>query len=181
MKKLKTTFLILLITIIPFCQVFSQDSTILAQINTQVWDKFEKAFATNDVDLLISIHTKEAIRIPADKKVIVTAMDYFESQVKSFKWVNENNYQTKIELRFVERICNEINASERGIFKYTVIDDEGDVRTFFGKFHVLLKKENNTWKIYMDYDSSEENTIDENSFMKAFDRKYFMPFQRQPE
>ena len=181
MKKLTTSVLILLLILSSFSQALSQDSTILKQINSQVWDNFEKAFAVNDVELLLSLHTKDVIRIPADKKVIVSASDYSESQHKSFKWIEENNYQTKIELRFIERICNEINASERGIFKFTVIDDEDDNRIFYGKFHVLLRMEGDSWKISMDYDSKEEGLIDEESFKKAHLRTNYMPFQRQPE
>lgn len=171
--RVSVTFFLFLLT---FPVSFSQDTNIFKEINEQVWDKFEEAFQTNNVELLNSIHTKEVLRIPADKQVIVSGEDYFESQVKSFNWVKENNYSTKIELRFLERISNNEYGSERGIFRFTVIDSEDEKRIFYGKFHVLLKKVNGSWKIMLDYDSNENNTINEESFEKACDKWNFEPF-----
>lgn len=156
--------------------LYGQDSTLLKQINEQVWTKFEQAFVTYDVDLFKSVHTPDILRIPADKKVIVPSMEYFESQDKSFKWIKENEYQTKMELRFLERIGNENFASERGIFKFTVIDDENEERIFYGKFHVLLKKQNNLWKIFVDYDSNEGGTITIETFENAYEKWNYKPF-----
>jgi hypothetical protein len=39
----------------------------------------------------------------------------------------------------------------------------GEKRTGYGKFHVLLRKENGTWKILMDADANEKT--DEVVFM----------------
>ncbi len=156
----------------------AQDSTIMKQINDDVWTNFEEAFITYDVDLFKSIHTQNILRIPADKKVIVPSDEYFESQDKSFKWIRENDYQAIMELRFIERIGNTSYASERGIFKFTVIDDEKNERIFYGKFHVLLEKKNGTWKIFVDYDSNEKGTITAESFEKASDKWDFKPFLR---
>lgn len=148
----------------------------MKQINDEVWTKFEQAFISYDVDLFKSIHTQDILRIPADKKVIVPSKEYFESQDKSFKWIKENNYQTKIELKFIERICNTSYASERGIFKFTIIDDESKERIVYGKFHVLLKKTDGRWKIFFDYDSNEMGTITAESFKNAYHKWNFEPF-----
>jgi Ca2+-binding EF-hand superfamily protein len=148
----------------------------MKQINDDVWTKFEQAFVTYDVDLFKSIHTQDILRIPADKKVIVPSEEYFESQDKSFNWIKENNYQTKIELKFIERICNASHASERGIFKFTIIDNETKERIIYGKFHVLLKKTDEKWKIFFDYDSNEDGTITAESFKNAYGKWNFEPF-----
>lgn len=162
--------------------LFSQDTNLFKEINTQVWENFEKAFASNDVELLLSIHSTNIIRIPADKQVVVTGQEYFNSQVKSFQWVTENNYQTEINLRFTERICNNEIASEIGIYKYKVVDNENEIRYYYGKFHVLLEKKNDSWKILMDYDNSENNSITEEHFKHAYSKYKFEPFLRkEPE
>ena len=41
-------------------------------------------------------------------------------------------------------------------------------KSYYGKFHVLLKQENDIWKLIMDYDSSEMYTINEASYKAAF-------------
>ncbi|HRI59468.1 MAG TPA: hypothetical protein PK228_07085 [Saprospiraceae bacterium] len=35
----------------------------------------------------------------------------------------------------------------------------GEPRTGYGQFHVFSRKENGRWKIAVDYDSSEGNTV----------------------
>lgn len=127
----------------------AQDTAVFKEINKQVWEKFEKAFQTADPDLLTSLHTEDILRIPAESNVIVAGSEYFETQQKSFKWVKDNNYSMKLELRFTERITNGKFTSERGVYRYKVIDDNSEERLYFGKFHVLLRKEHDTWKISM--------------------------------
>ncbi len=85
----------------------------------------------------------------------------------TFKNAKENNIFNSISLRFFERINNDSIASERGIYKLIRIDDKKEKQTYYGQFHVLFAKENNSWKIVMDYDSNEGNTIGEKEYLKA--------------
>jgi hypothetical protein len=169
--------LILPYTFLLSTPLISQDTTTMAKINTEVWNNFEKAFLTNDVALLESLHAENILRIPADKKVIVPGKEYFESQEKSFDWIKVNDYQIKMELRFTERICSEKYASERGIFRFR-IDDGEETRIIYGEFHVILQNINRSWKIILDYDSSEEGTITAEYYEKAYDKWNFKPFLR---
>jgi hypothetical protein len=56
---------------------------------------------------------------------------------------------------------------EVGIYKVITTDKIGNTHTFYGRFHVALRKENGTWKILVDTDSSEGNSIDEQDYMQA--------------
>jgi len=38
---------------------------------------------------------------------------------------------------------------------------------YYGKFHVILVKENDQWEILVDYDSVENNTIDATTYNMA--------------
>jgi hypothetical protein len=156
----------------------AQDSIKFREINTQVWQKFEEAFSTNNVDLLISLHTNNILRIPADAKTLIIGQDYFDSQIEGFKWTKDNGYKTEIDLRFIERINYDEHASEKGIFKFTVTEPNNTERVYFGKFHVLLEKQDNAWKISMDYDSNENGTITGDNFNAAYDKWNFDPFLR---
>ena len=71
-----------------------------------------------------------------------------------------------MDLRFTERIASENQAMEVGIYE-VITNKSGNVRTFYGRFHVALRKENGTWKILVDTDSSEGNVIDEQDYMQA--------------
>ena len=70
-------------------------------------------------------------------------------------------------LRFTERIANDNQAMEVGIYKVTITEKSGSIRTFYGRFHVALRKENDIWKILVDTDSSERGSIGEQDYMQA--------------
>jgi len=73
-----------------------------------------------------------------------------------------------ISFKFLERICNDSIASERGIYKLIRNPNTDIEKSYFGKFHVILKKESSIWKIIIDYDSSENNTINKTSYNNAY-------------
>lgn len=50
-----------------------------------------------------------------------------------------------------------MKAFEVGYYKTSSTDaTTGETRSGYGKFHVLLRKENGTWKIIMDADANEK-------------------------
>lgn len=160
--KLNLGILILLIG-----QVFSfgQTKTEFETINKQIWKTFSEAYKTKDVALYKSIHSEEFIRINGNTKTIRNKKSYFAKFEKN--WQQENP-KLQIEFRFIERIVSEDKASEIGIYKLRIDDNGEETRYFYGKFHVILIK-NEQWKILVDYDSDEFGTIGEDDFQKAFD------------
>ena len=139
----------------------------LEDINNQVWSKFYQVFDSLDSDLMESIHSKHLIRIPADRKTILNYKEYLDQYKLTFAKIKENEGTLNISLRFLERINNNSIASERGIYKLIINQNKGNEKVIYGKFHVILIKEDNVWKILMDYDSNENNTIGEEDFYKA--------------
>ena len=146
-----------------FCN--AQDYKDLNDINTQVWESFTKAFETYDYSLFASIHSQDLVRVSGDGKSIKLFSEYIEGYKN--RWVNKKGNQI-ISFRFLERIVTDNYASERGIYKLTVNLNTYEEKSYYGQFHVLLKHENKRWKLIMDYDSSEMNTINEASYKSAF-------------
>lgn len=145
----------------------------LKDINNDVHNKFHKAFDSLDHKLLKSIHSKRLIRIPANRNTILSYNDYMNQNKIVFENAKKNNNTLNISLRFFERINNDSIASERGIYKFIINKNKEDEKIFYGKFHVILSKEDNAWKILMDYDSNENNTIGEENFNKAHEMNDF--------
>jgi hypothetical protein len=81
--------------------------------------------------------------------------------------MKKNEGTINISLRFLERINNNLIASEKGIYKLIINQNRENEKVIYGKFHVILIKEDKVWKILMDYDSNENNTIGEEDFYKA--------------
>lgn len=165
--KLSLPKLILLIIfcIAPISESDAQSVNDFKKINN-VWKKFYKAFETLDYTFMAEIHSKELIRIAGGKN-ISDYETYINNYKRRFKEAKTKNISNDISLRFFERIHNDSVASERGIYKLTRTENGKNKQSYYGQFHVLFKKEKGTWKIIMDYDSSEGNTIGEKEYLKA--------------
>ncbi len=157
-----TAFLLLLFA---FTQGNSQTLNDLKEIN-EVWGKFHRAFETLDYTLMAEIHSKKLIRISGGKR-ITDYKSYINSYKTRFRKAKEKKNTNDISLRFFERINNDSIASERGIYKLIVNKDKQNERTYYGQFHVIFTKEDGIWKLLMDYDSNEANTIGEKDYDKA--------------
>ena len=145
--------------------LFGQADSLQQQINEQVWKPFIKGFSTNDNELFSSVHSKEVMRVMQDDERIIGYEEYFLPVPDSIK-AKWGNWKRQIELRFIQRIAADGKAFETGYYKTTSTkEDTGETRVGYGKFHVLLRKENGTWKILMDADAN--NSTDEKVFSSA--------------
>lgn len=161
MTKLALLFIILGISVTGY----SQDAQ--KQINDQVWKPFITAFNNYDTKGFMAVHSRDLVRAPRDSKTVLNFEQYNKQYEEGDKRSAEQKTKRTIELRFLERIANDKQAFEVGIYKTSVINAQGESRSFYGKFHVVLRKENGTWKILVDSDSSEEGTISEKDFEAA--------------
>jgi hypothetical protein len=174
---MKIKILVLMVFFVaPASQIKANSIKNIQDINNDVHRKFHQAFDSLDYKLMESIHSKELMRIPADRKIILGYEEYMEQNKSFFEHTKKNNGTLNIELRFFERLNNDSVASERGIYKLTMNKNREDETVYYGKFHVLLLKEDNTWKILMDYDSNEKNIIGEEDFKNAYEMNDFGKF-----
>lgn len=166
--QIKKIFPVILLSLLaPFCDLHAQTADHLKEINRDVWRKFYMAFDSLDHKLMAEIHAKDLIRIPANQHTILDYNTYINNYKRTFADGKSNNSTNAISLRFFERIVNDSVATERGIFKLTIDQNTTAERSFYGQFHVLLVKRDKKWQILMDYDSNENNTIDEEDFLDA--------------
>jgi hypothetical protein len=47
------------------------------------------------------------------------------------------------------------------------MNTDGVAKSFYGRFHAVLRKEEGVWKILVDTDSSENNSISEKDYLAA--------------
>ena len=137
------------------------------EINEQVWRPFVSSFSNRDTEGFMDVHSKEVIRSPRDSKKVIGWSEYFDQQRSSNQRAKESGRSHSLELRFTERIEQNDRAVEVGIYKTTSIDKSGKISTYYGRFHVVLRKEEGKWKILVDTDSSEGGTIGEKEFLAA--------------
>lgn len=147
----------LLIALILACTATSpaQSNNHQADINDQVWKPFIKYFSSRDQKGLASVHSKEVARVVQDDGRILNASEYFKEPSEAQKEKNASR-TLAIELRFIQRIASDDKAFEVGYYKTTSTDiNTGASRSNYGKFHVLLRKEDGKWKILMDADAND--------------------------
>jgi ketosteroid isomerase-like protein len=137
------------------------------EINEQVWKPFIKSFNEYDTKGFMAVHSKDVIRSSRDSKMVLNWDEYFSQQEKGDLQGNSSGSKRQLELRFNERLASKDQAVEVGVYKTTSIKKDGIAKSFYGRFHVVLRKENGTWKILVDTDSSEGNSITEKEFLEA--------------
>lgn len=136
--------------------VVAQSNDHQTAINEQVWKPFIKYYNSRDRKGFASVHSKDVARVSQDDNRILNASEYFKEPSEAQKARNADR-TLAIELRFIQRIANEDKAFEVGYYKTTTTDIKtGVVRTNYGKFHVLLIKEEGKWKILMDADANDK-------------------------
>lgn len=143
----------------------AQENKCLKDINEQIWFNFTKSFETYNHKLFASLHAQDFVRASGNSKSLKDKETYIDGYINN--WQSPKNAQT-ISFRFLERFCDNKRASERGIYKLTINKGNENEKSYYGKFHVILVKKNETWLILVDYDSDEGNTIGKYSYDTAF-------------
>jgi ketosteroid isomerase-like protein len=145
---------LLLVAIAGSC--IAQADSLQKQINAQVWKPFIKSFNDRDTDGFMAVHSKEMSRVIQDGKSIYGYEEYYEENKTGNERGKQSGRKHNIELRFTQRIAGNNRAFEVGYYKTSSIQPNGDTRSSYGKFHVLMRKENGVWKILMDADAQEQ-------------------------
>lgn len=126
-----------------------------------------ESFNNRDADAFLAVHSKDVVRSPRDSKAVFGWNEYLKMQTEGDKNGMAQGREHKLELRFTERIASGNLAIDVGVYKTTSINKSGKSNSYYGRFHVVLRKESGIWKILVDTDSSEGGTIGEKDFLAA--------------
>jgi ketosteroid isomerase-like protein len=160
---MKTLLILLCATV----AITAHAQTSQTEINTQVWEPFITSFNNHQAEAFMAVHSKDVIRSPRDSKIVLNWDDYKKSQIEGDQQDLKAKRKRTLTLRFTERIANDNQAVEVGVYKTSYLLSDGKTIDYYGRFHVVLRKENGVWKILVDTDSSENGTITENGFLAA--------------
>ncbi|MBX2897645.1 MAG: DUF4440 domain-containing protein [Cyclobacteriaceae bacterium] len=147
--------------------IATQAQTPQTEINTQVWEPFITAFNNHQTDAFMAVHSKDVARSPRDGKIVWGWDDYKKSQTEGDQEDIKAKRKRTLTLHFTERIAQNNLAIEVGVYKTSYLLPDGKTMDYYGRFHVVLRKENGVWKILVDTDSSENGTITEKDFLAA--------------
>ncbi len=166
MSTFKNISILLIFVLTIIHTISAQDESIHAKINDDMYGNFSKAYATMDYDLFASIHSKDMIRISGDGGKIKNVKTYLKGYQK--RWSDPKRKPAPIDFRLFERVYSDSLVSDRGVYRVTYTDDKNKSRYSYGQFHVLLRLENDNWRVLTDYDSNEGKSINKDSYGNAF-------------
>lgn len=154
------TFLLLIFT------SSAQTSAEQKAIDRDVWYNFMQAYQDLNASLFNQIHTDDVIRVPADQGTMMIGKEYKDANLNIFNRWNELRLKQKIEFSFLQRVQKADWAYEIGIYKLTRYNGS-ESQSHYGKFNVTLRKLNGIWKIYIDSDTSENQSVGAEDFEKG--------------
>ena len=156
---------LIILLLIVSSSAFAQ--TVQKEINEQVWKPFIKGFSEGDTDLFMNVHSKDLVRSGRESQQVLNWDQYYKQTAEGNKRRKERNQKMWIELRFTERINNDNQAIDVGVYATSWSSPDARTGVGYGRFHVVHRKEKGVWKILVDTDSSEGETIGEAQFLAA--------------
>lgn len=147
-----------LITLFLFtvCVLHAQDD-IPTEIDSQVWHPFVHSFNALDAQTFNALHTPDVIR--GGPWGLYLGKEYYDGNIQHMAQGKAEGEERKLALVFEHRVHREAVAYEVGYYRVVAIRD-GAERTYYGQFHVVLKKIDGGWKIAQDWDASEIGGIE---------------------
>src|SRR5690349_17577674 len=110
------------------CHTLAQSTQ--QEINKQVWKPFLKAFNDNDTKAFMDVHSKDVVRSSRDAKEVLNWTQYFSQQERGDNADKAAKRKRTLELRFTERLANDDQAIDVGIYKTSYINTDGTSRSF---------------------------------------------------
>ncbi|MFC7357458.1 YybH family protein [Jejudonia soesokkakensis] len=141
------------------------DNPIAKEIIEQVWKPFKFSYEARDAETFKSIHTDDMLRITDSD--IKTGEEY-KATISNWTELPKGTTMT-IDFAMESSNLQKNIAYQVGYYRVNIVSEENPPGTYYGQFHVVLKKIDDVWKIIQDFDTSEVNgvIIDEKSFDKA--------------
>ncbi|HEX6891551.1 MAG TPA: hypothetical protein VF141_12665 [Chryseolinea sp.] len=112
---------------------------------------------SNQVDKFISVMSDDVIQVSYSRQTIRNKEQFLNQARLTYKKMIEKQLSRSMEFRFLNRIANDGNAFEDGFYKYELINEKRDKQIYYGYFQVVLRKEEESWRVLMDYDSENYN------------------------
>ncbi len=136
--------------------IYAQDDAATAQdVNEKLWKPFKAAFEERDWEAFNALHTADVLRV--NKWGIKVGEEYRESNKKHYS--QPDNRKRTIDFWLEHRIYHGDIGYEVGYYHITSQAPGEEMRSYYARFHVVLRKENGEWKIAQDWDTSEINGV----------------------
>jgi len=126
-----------------------RDSIIHSEIIAHIWKPFKTSFDSKDSKTFNSIHTKDVLRI---NRWGIKQGDVYKNRIT--KSYNSASKRTRTISFWIEQsVFSETYSHQIGYYAVTYKEPNKKDKTTYAQFQVTLKKVNDVWKIWQDFDS----------------------------
>ena len=150
----------------------ARNTEIENEVNEQLWKPFKKAWEQRNAKAFNNLHTDDVLRV--SKWGVRLGNEYKDQITESYK--KPDTQKKTIDFWFEHRLYSGNTGYEVGYLKIVVEEDGKGPRQSFSRFHVVLKKVEDQWKIAQDWDTNDinGNAVTEVDFAKnpALDLTY---------
>lgn len=122
------------------------------------YETFSKGYQSLDAELISSSYAQDAILInvyndaePKSYQGRQRIQDFFAETMERAK---SENLKLKITFKISERQLLEETALDNGFYKLEIVNQSRTSRQRYGKFSIVLKKESDAWKFFVDTNAS---------------------------
>lgn len=126
------------------------------EINQQIWKAFKQSWERRDSQTFNALHTEDIMRVSSSG--IRVGDEYKNSNQKSFSKPRKD--KRTIDFALEQRLYGNDIGYEVGYYRIVSKKDNGETNHYYGRFHVVLKKQNGAWKIAQDWDTGNVNGVE---------------------
>ena len=157
---MKQVYVLIVFLLIQF--VYAEE-TVINELNA-AWDKLEQTVSNGDFRSFKSVYHRDAVLVNGITKSSYPIKKAFEGWKQGFADTESGKIKANLDVKFSERLYDQLTAHEIGIFHYYTVNQNGDRNDTYVYFESLWVKKNNTWIMMMEYqksrtDESEWNTL----------------------
>jgi ketosteroid isomerase-like protein len=137
-------------------------TTLLEELNRDLWHPFVRTYGTLDADAFLGLYHSDLIRASGRAGQVQGYDAYAAAMREFFALVAGFGDVIAIDFRFHERLAGGSLASERGVFRLDATPTAGRPRIRYGRFHTYARRAEGRWRFVADYDSAD--SADEAAF-----------------
>ena len=122
------------------------------EIDATVWKTFQSAFERMDGEALNSVYAEDVLRVTPEG--LDTQARFKQTNRTRFEVNKANDDRIALDFWFDSRQTNSTVSYDVGFYRVRVTAPSGETNSFYGQFHIVLKKLEGQWKIAQDWDTA---------------------------
>ncbi|GJM31607.1 MAG: hypothetical protein DHS20C18_06080 [Saprospiraceae bacterium] len=137
-------------------EVSAEQTAIEQEVNQQLWKPFKVAWEARNWEAFNALHTDDVMRI--SKWSGIQLGDEYKESIKA-SYQKKDDRKKTIDFWLEHRIYRENMGYEVGYYRISSEEPGKEIRNYYARFHIVLKKVNGQWKIAQDWDTNNINGV----------------------